>query len=156
MSRHHRAAGNKYSRQIKARGSHKHTRNNLIAVRNHNKSVKLMGLRDTFNAVGNQLAGNKRIFHSLVPHRDSVANANRREFNRSSACHSNAGLNSLCNPVKLNVPRNKFIFCANNADKRLIQFLISITRSIKKRTMRRACRTFAGIVRFFCHSRTSV
>ena len=149
MTRHHRTARNKNSRQVKACGSHQHSRNNLVAVRNHNKSVKLMSFCNTFNTVGNKLACYKRIFHSLVSHRNSITDANRRKFNRSSASHSNASLNSLRNPVKFNMPRNKFIFCTNNTNQRLIQFLISITRSIKKRTVRRAGNTLTSIITFF-------
>ena len=132
MSRHHRTARNKNSRQIKTRGSHKHTRNNFVAVRNHNQSIQLMSFCNTFNAVGNQFAGNKRIFHSFVSHRNAVAHTNGRKFNRSSASHAHTGFYSLGNTVKLNMSRNNFIFCTDNANQRLSKFFVSVTRSVKK------------------------
>ena len=115
MPRHHRSARTENSRQIQAGSSHKHARNNLVAVRNHYKGIKLMSFCNTFNGISNKFTRYQRIFHSFMPHGNAVANTNCRKFYRSTAAHSHASFYSFGNSVKFNMSWNKFIFSTNNA-----------------------------------------
>ena len=132
MARHHRSAAYKNSRQIKAGCRHQHTGNNFIAVRNHNKGIKLMSLCHTFNGISNEFACYKRIFHSLMAHCNTVTDTNCRKFYWSSAGHTHARLYSFGNSVKFNMARNYFIFCTTNTNKRALQFFISKTHCIEQ------------------------
>ena len=111
-----------------------------------------MRFRNAFDRIGDKLARYERVFHPLVPHRDTVAYADRRKFYRSTACHADARLCSFGDTVEFEVTRNDFVFRTAYADERTTQFFVRISHRIKQRTMRCAFHTFFCIIAFhLCH-----
>ena len=52
----HWSAADEYSRDVKAHGSHEHTRSNLVAVRYAHHGVSLVGVDHVLYRVGNDVA----------------------------------------------------------------------------------------------------
>ena len=121
----HRAAGNNNRRNVDAGRCHHETRNILIAGRHHHETVKRMGDGHGFRRVRNQLAGNERVLHTLVAHRETVAYSDGREDERHTARKGNALLHGIHNIVQVHVPRNDIVLRADDADQRTIDFFIS-------------------------------
>ena len=95
MSGEHRSAADKHRRNIQTCSSHKQTGHVFITVGNHNKSIKTVSHSHSFGRICDKIAGNKRIFHSLMSHSNTVAYCDRREYNRCAACHSDTDTDSL-------------------------------------------------------------
>ena len=145
---HHRAARTEDGGQVQARGGDEHSGHDFVAVGNHHKGVKLVGLCDALNAVGDKLAGDERVLHSLVAHRDSVANADGREFYRGAACHADSGLDGFGDFVQLKVAGNYFVFGAANADQRAVKLFVGVAHRVKKASVGSAGGAFCGAVAF--------
>ena len=121
----HRAAGNDNRRNIDAGCCHHEARNILIAGRHHHETVKRMGNGHGFRRVRNQLTGNERVLHALVPHREAVAHRDGREDERHTAGKGNPLLHGIHNLIQVHVPRDDVVLRADDADQRTIDFFIS-------------------------------
>ena len=81
------------------------TGNNFIAVGDEYQTVKCVTVSNSFNAICYQFAACQRIFHTIVTHCDTIANADSREFDRSATCFQDAVFNSLGNGVQMHMTR---------------------------------------------------
>ena len=105
----HRTSAHKDRGDIHTCCRHQKSGHILITVRDHNKSVKLMCHSKCFCRICDKISCYKRIFHSDVSHRNTVAYCNRRNYDRSTACHSDSHLDRLCNLVKIHMSRYDLI-----------------------------------------------
>ena len=136
----HGAAGYENGGDIESCRRHKHTGNYLIAVGNEHKTVKSVCLRHAFNAVCDNFTGNEGVFHTLVTHCDTVANADHVKFNGCTACHKHAVLNAACDVLEVDVTGNDFVEGVNDTDERLSYLPVGVTHRLEKRALRRAFR----------------
>lgn len=81
-ARKHGAPTAKYGGNVDTQSRHEHARHDFIAVRNHDHAIEGVAVDQGFNAVRNELAAGQGIFHALVTHGDSIANADGRHFER--------------------------------------------------------------------------
>ena len=137
MTRQHRSPADKNRRNIHTGCCHQKSRNVLITVRYHNKSVKLMCHSQCFCRIRDQISCHKRIFHPNMSHGNSVTDCNRRNHDRCSSCHSNSHFNSLCNLIQVHMPRHDLIIRTHNSDQRPVQFFLCHSQRIEQGTMRR-------------------
>ena len=128
----HRAAADKYGRDVQSCCCHQHTRNGLVTVRDHNKAVKLMCHRHCLNGVCDQISGYQRIFHTDMAHCDTIAYSDRRELNRHSACFCHTKLCSLCQFVQIHMTRNDLIVSVYDTDHRFLHFFSGKAECIKQ------------------------
>ena len=138
----HGAATYNNSRNVQTSSCHEHTGNNFIAVGDEYQTVKCVTISNSFNAICYQFAACQRIFHTIVTHCDTVANADSREFDRSATCFQDAVFNSLGNGVQMHMTGDDFVSCTANTNQRFFQFFFSITHRIKQGAMSSAGRTF--------------
>jgi len=76
-----------------------------------------------------------------MSHSNTVTNSDCREYNRNTACKSNALLNGVNNLIYIHMSRNDIVLGTYNTDKRFLNFFFGKTESIQKRTLR--CGTYA-------------
>ena len=126
----HRTARNEYRRYVQTNCRQEHTGDDFVAVRYKYKPVESMSHSHTFDAVGDYLTGGKGIFHSLVSHCDTVANAYCIKFNRSCAGSKYTVFNGTCYSVQMNVSRYNFIERIYNAYNRTADLLIGQSESL--------------------------
>ena len=105
----HRSAAYENCRNIYSCRSHKESGNILVAVGNHNKSVKMVGKSHTLSGIGNKVTGYKGVLHALVSHSNTVTDSYCRENNGSTAAHSNTKLYSLNYLVDIHMTGNDFV-----------------------------------------------
>ena len=128
----HWAARYNYAWDIKSCGSHQHAWNNLIAVRNKYKAIKAGSHGNRLNRICNKLSGGQRELHTGVTHSNTIAYANSREFQRSTASSCNTKLCSFSNLAEMNMSRNYLIERIYNTDERLFQILRTKAHCIKQ------------------------
>ena len=80
--------------------------------------------------VCNKVTGDERILHSDVTHGNTVANRDSGEYDRRTACHSDAELDRLGDFVKIHMTRNYLVIAVHYADKRLMQLLAGNSESV--------------------------
>ena len=102
----HRTAGRKNGRDIEAHCPHQHTGNDLVAVRNADHRVERMGGSHGLDAVGDDLAAGKGVFHAGVAHGDAVADRDGVEFIRNSARFTNGVADDLADLLEVAVAGN--------------------------------------------------
>ena len=138
----HGAAADENCGDVEPRRRHEHARYNLVAVRDEDESVKSRCHCNGLNGVRNQFTARERVFHPRVPHGNTVADTNGREFDRRSAgcCHTK--LHGFRNRVQMKMPRNNLVERIAYADQRLSEILGAISVCMKKRAMCTACRPF--------------
>lgn len=51
----HRAAGNEHRRDVKTHGCHKHTRSDLVTIRDANHGIRLMGIDHILNGISDDI-----------------------------------------------------------------------------------------------------
>ena len=142
---HHRAAAYKDRRHIDSCRCHQKSRHVFVTVRNHNKGVELMGQSHCFCGICNKISCHKRIFHSHMSHCNSVADCDRREYNRSSACHGNSLLNGCHDFIQIHMSGYNFIIRADNSHQRSFHFLFCHSKSVEQGAMGRLLCSF-----FYC------
>ena len=143
----HRAAGNKDRRDIEAGSCHQEPGNVFVAVRDHDKPVKLMGNGHCFGRVCNQVTRNEGILHPNVAHGNSVTNGNGREHDRCAACSRNPCLNGFCDFIKIHMPGNNFIVRTYHADQRAADLFVGKTERIEQAAVRCPLYSFFNKVR---------
>ena len=104
-----------------------------------------------FNAVADKLTACKRIFHTDMSHSYSVANTDGRNENGSTACHSYARFYRVRYLVKMDMSRNYFAVCTENADKGLLKLLCRVSHCVEKTSVRGALRAFCYVIASFLH-----
>ena len=136
MACQHRVAGADDSRDVQTSCRHDHARNDLIAVRDEYKCVKLVCLCERLNRVRNQLTGRQRKLHADVAHCNAVAYADGRNQNRRTASHTDASLDCIGNFVQIDVTRDDLTVRRNDADNRAVHFFLGHAGRTQQRTMR--------------------
>ena len=91
-----------------------------------------MGHNHSFHTVRDQLSARQAVLHSNMPHRDSVADPDRRNLNRRSACHTDSSLNRFRHLIQMHMSGNNFTFRRNHTDQRPIQFFLRISHGVKQ------------------------
>ena len=75
-----------------------------------------MTIGHSFNGVSNQLTASQRVFHAIVAHSNTIANANGREFDGGTAGFQNTIFSCLSNGVQMHMAGDDFISGTANAD----------------------------------------
>ena len=127
----HGTSGNKDRRYIDTGCRHKESRYILVAVRNHNKGIKLMCLSHTLRGIGNQVSCHKGILHTDMPHGNAVTDCNSRKFHRKPTGFGNAHLHRLADFIQIDMSRNNFIIGAHHSDHRLLHLFLGVAQGIK-------------------------
>ena len=109
MSCKHRSSGHKHGGKVQSRCSHHKTWYVLITIRHHHQCIKLVGNCHTLRGIRDQIPGHQGIFHADMSHGDSIADCNRREYNRHTAGLGYAKLHSLHDLVQIHMARNDLI-----------------------------------------------
>ena len=138
MTGKHRAAGNKYRRDIQPGCRHQQAGNVFVTVGNHDQTVKLMCQCHSLGRIGDQVAGYQRVFHSDMPHRDTVADSDCRDNNGSTASHCDTHFDRLCDLIQIHMPGDNLVPAGDDADQRTLHLLTSIAQRIEQRTGSRA------------------
>ena len=142
MAGKHRAAADKYGRNVDSCCCHQKARYVFITVRDAYQGIKLMCHCHTLGGIGDQVTGNEGIFHSDVPHGDTVTDCDGREHDRCSACHGNAHFYSLCNFIQVHVTRYDLIVGAYDSYERFFHLFFGQTQRTHQRTLRCLCDSF--------------
>ena len=91
-----------------------------------------MAVDQGFNAVRNELAAGQGIFHALVTHGDSIANADGRHFNGNAAGGQDAVFDKLRLVVQMGVAGNDVILGVDYGDHRFLHVLFRKAQRVKQ------------------------
>ncbi len=91
-----------------------------------------MGKSHTFRRIRYQIPCYKRILHSDVAHGDSVADSDRRKYNRCSSRHGNTHFDRVNDLIDIHMSRNNFIIRTYNTDKRSVHLFLGKSESMKQ------------------------
>ena len=155
----HGSAGDENGGDIQAGSGHQQAGHVFVAVGDHDKPVKLVGNGHGLGGVGNQVTGDKGVFHADVPHGNAVTHGDGREDHRGPAGCRDACLDRIGDLVQIHVARDDLIPGAHHADNRAADLLVGETESIKQAAVRGAFNAFFdeiglhGKVPFFCDDR---
>ena len=127
----HGAAADDDCRDVEAAGSHEHSRDDFIAVRDEYQAIKGMSCRYGFNGVTDQFTAGQGKAHAAMTHGDTVADADGREFNRCTAGSGNAELDCFGNIAQMDMAGNDFIEGITDTDQRFLQIFIAIAHSME-------------------------
>ena len=105
---------------------HEHAGDDFVTVWDEHESVKAGCHRDCFNRVCNELAACEGVFHACVPHRDAVADTNRRELNRRPAGRCDAQLRHIGNFAQMDMAGDDLVERVADADERLLEIFWAI------------------------------
>ncbi len=141
-ARQHRAARDNDGRDVQPCRRHQHARHDLVAVRNQHERVKARSHRDGLDGIRDELAARERILHARVAHRDAIADADGREFDRRAARRGHAELRRLGDIPEADVSRDDFIERIADADQGLSEIFLAIAIRMEQRTMRAPRRAF--------------
>ncbi len=78
-----------------------------------------------FNGIGDKFAARKRIFHTVMPHGNTVAYADGRKSQGRTSSHTYASLDRFGNAAQVHMARDNVVLCVDYADDGAGQFLIS-------------------------------
>ena len=81
----HRAAGSEKGRDVQTHCTHDHTGNDLVTVRDADHCIERMSRAHGFHAVSDDFAAGEGVFHTGVPHGDTVTDGDRVELIRNAA-----------------------------------------------------------------------
>ena len=121
----HRPARYEDGRDVEPHGGHQHARGDLVAVRDADQCVDLVGVGHIFDAVGNDLARGQRIKHAVVPHGDAVVDGDGVEFRGETAERFDPLLDVLSDLVQVHVSRNQLGERVGDADDRTAELLFA-------------------------------
>ena len=96
----------------------------LVAAADRHEAIHSLAADDRFNGVGNDFAGNQRVFHPLGAHRDAVGNGDGIEDDRFAACGVGAGFGLARQFVDVHVARRNHAPGRSDADHRLGEILL--------------------------------
>ena len=151
---HHRSTGADDCRNVQTQRAHEHSRYDLIAVRYQYESVELVRLRHGFHTVRDQFAAGERILHPDMTHRDAVTDTDRRNHDRGSTGHSDAGLDCLGDLIQMHMAWYDLTVRGNHADERLSQFFLGISHRVEQAPHRCAFYSLGYIVTSLRHIRS--
>ena len=146
MTGQHRAAGDENGRDIQSGRGHQQAGNVFIAVGDHNKAVELMSQRHRLGRVGDQVAGDQRILHTDMSHRDAVTHRDCGDDDRGAARHRDAHLDRLRDLIEVHMTGDDLVPAGNNADQRALHLFSCISECVKQRTGRSRIRAFFYMV----------
>jgi hypothetical protein len=151
----HRAAGDKYGRDIHAHCRHQHPRSDLVAVRNAHHRVGAVCVDHVFDGVGNQVTRRQRIKHAVVPHGNAVINGDGIEFLGDTAGGLDFASDQLSYILEMHVPRNELGERIDDGNDRLAEISVLHARGAPERARARhvaaMCRS-AGTIVGHCRS----
>ena len=81
------------------------------------------------------LPAGERVKHAFMVHGDAVAHADGGELNGRAAGHADASLHCLRNLIQMHMPRDNFVFGADHANDRPVQFLLGQSQSPEQGTV---------------------
>ena len=136
MSCKHRSSADKYGGNIYSGRRHQKSRHIFVAVGHHHQCVKLMCHRHSLCRIGDQVAGDQRIFHSDMPHGNPVAYGDGRKYDRRSSCHGDSHLHCLYDLIQVHVSRNDLIIRADNSHQRAVHLFFRQSQRVEQRTVR--------------------
>ncbi|MEI2999352.1 MAG: hypothetical protein V8T86_00390 [Victivallis sp.] len=134
----HRAAGSEDGRDIQPHRPHQHAGDDLVAVRNADHRVERMSGAHGLDAVGDDLAARKRIFHAGVAHRNAVADRDRIELVRNAARLADRVADDFADLFQVAVARNDVRVRVAHSDVRLLEILVGKPGCTHEAAMRRA------------------
>src|SRR5699024_2284844 len=102
-ARHDRAGVDEHAGQVQACGRHQHPRQVLVAAGQHHRAVEPLRAHHRLDAVGDQVAGDERVVHAVVPHRDAVGDGDGAELQRVPTTGVHTLLRGLCEAVQREV-----------------------------------------------------
>ena len=105
----HRSSADQNGRNVQTCCRHQHSRNNLVAVWNQNKSIKARRHGNGLNRIGDQLTAGKGVFHPCMPHCNSITHTDGRKFNRCAAGSSHAEFYGFRNRIEMKMTGNNLI-----------------------------------------------
>ena len=144
----HGAPGDEDRRDVQPGRGHQKTGYVLVAVRNHDKSVKLMRFRHTLGGIRDQIARDQGILHSLMSHCDSIADSDRRENPRNAAGHRDAHPDSVDNLVKVHMAGDNLIVGAHDSDQRPLHLFLRQPQGIEQRSVRGLLQACLNLITF--------
>ena len=138
----HGAAGNKNGGNVQPGRRHQQAGDVLVAVGHHDQSVKGVGQRHGFGGVGDQIPCDQRVFHTHMPHGDTVADGDGGENDGGAASHGDAQLNGLNNLVQIHVAGDDFVVGADDADQGTIHLFVGDAQCVEQGAVGGALCTF--------------
>ena len=145
-ARQHGAAAADDRRHIHPHCSHDHAGDDLITVGHQHKAVQLVGHEHRLDAVADQLAAGKGVFHAHMSHGDTVADADGGNEDGGAARHANACLDGIGDLVEVGVAGDNLAVGGNNADQRAVQFLRGVAQRIEQAAVRCPLGAFFDII----------
>ena len=88
------------------------------------------------NRVGDYLARRQRVFHTGMPHSDTVADGYRVELKGHAACFTNGLLDNLGNLVEMDVARHYLAETVGYADKGFADVSVAYAHGVQQRAVR--------------------
>ena len=131
-ARHHGSAGDKDGGDVHPGGGHEQAGHILVAVRDHDQAVKLVGHSHGLGGVGDQVTGNQGVLHAHVAHGDAVAHSDGGELHRGAAGGTDSGLDSLGNLVQVHVAGDDLIVGTDHADEGTLQLLLGVAQGVEQ------------------------
>ncbi|GBE18636.1 hypothetical protein BMS3Abin16_01241 [archaeon BMS3Abin16] len=117
FSREHGAGCYKYAGHIKPCRGHEQAWHVFVAGGEKDDSLEdAMGAHHVFNHVCDKLTGWQAVFHAVMSHCDSVADADYREFQRDASCLANAVFRGVGQLVQVDVTWNDFVKGVDHCD----------------------------------------
>jgi hypothetical protein len=103
------------------------------------------------NRVGYYFPRRKRVFHTGVPHRDTVADGDSIELEGDPARIANRLLDNLGNFIEMDVARDDFAETVGDGDEGLIDVGVAYSAGVKQSPVGRPLKTFLYCIA--CHIR---
>ncbi len=142
----HRAPAHQDGRDVDPGRGHQHSRRDLVAIRDQDQGVELVGLGHGLDRVGDELPAGQGIVHSHVAHGQAVADPDRRELHRGPAGGEHPGPDRRRDPVKLDMARDELVPGVDDADPRRGDLSLGVPHRPQQRTMRRPLRSILDVV----------
>ncbi len=152
MACHHRAAADKDRRNIDAGCCHQQTRYILVAVRDHDQTVKLMRDRHALCGIRDQITGDQGILHADMAHGNTVTYGDGREYHRGSACHGNAEPDRLSDLIQVHMTGNDLVVGADDTDHRPLHLLFGHSKCVKQTAGGGRLHTYSYMITIHLHT----
>ena len=152
VPRGHRTRGHDHARDVQPARRHQHPRRDLVAVRQQDQPVQLVGLSDGLDRVGDQFPRRQGVVHPRVTHRHTVADSGHRKQERDAAARADTPLDFPLQGPHPNMTRYQIRKARTDTHKRPFHLFPGHTRRVYQRPVRHPFQTVLHLIASHPHA----